>query len=176
MTKMASRPSDATVVVFQDERDHNKNDIKKKKERTNSNTIQADSKATELSLVAAGCTGCAPLRFESDGTTSFDASAGDDVTPTTSSSGSTEKSEVDSAGNNTFAAKKGKAEGELGCECRKYYKRKIKWNEVEHKDFIFDCLCFSCYSFQSPFEISSNLAHVTHQMSHFASEWGIWYY
>lgn len=38
-------------------------------------------------------------------------SSSEDVTPETSTS-STEKSEVDSSGNNTFAAKKGKAEGE----------------------------------------------------------------
>lgn len=109
---MASRPSNTTVVVFQDERDHKKNDIKRKKEQTkipaNGNeSMAADSSALE-SPSAAGCTGCPALRFEP-----FESVADDDVTPTTSSSASTEKSEVDSSGNNTFAAKKGKAEGKL---------------------------------------------------------------
>lgn len=58
---------------------------------------------------ATGCNGCSPTFYEGRDAASI--SSADDETPTTSSTDSTEKSDGSSSGNNTFAAKKGKAEG-----------------------------------------------------------------
>lgn len=61
---------------------------------------------------AAECNGCSTMTSFNESRDTASVASSDDVTPTTSSTDSTEKSEVDSAGNNTFAAKKGKAEGQ----------------------------------------------------------------
>lgn len=96
------------IVMYENERATNYND-------TNLPTILSsvvDEDTVDDGRNVAGCNGCNTVTktYETRDTTSL--SLSDDVSPTISHTDSTGKSDDDSA-RNTFAAKKGKAEGNV---------------------------------------------------------------